>query len=181
MAKKKQKAPHEPRSPWDHGPDTYLARRGTVVEQVEGVDPDTGKKINPNSVTRRRRVDQVEKLWRSDKITRDQYEAAKKLREAFLATQRTPPAIKAVQVDSSPKPDAAIAMQIDRVSKFHAIARHIPTNAAPLVDAVVMMDRPVSGDLGDGRANGHRTAIRLIHLRLALDAVARGIGLSPKP
>ena len=157
MAKKKRK-PHNPSAPtqWDMGTGTRAATHLTVIEEAAEINPKTGKKHNPNGVKRRRRISWVEHYGRKGHLTREQVNAGLRLQEAFERTQRRPPALKKVQVDSSPKPDANIAIQCDRMDKYHRIARHIPTRYRPFIDHVVIHNRPIRAMKGcyNGRQEG---------------------------
>lgn len=161
----------------DMGPDTTAQRAGRVIEAADWVDPETGERKNPNNVRRARRIDLVESYYRRSSnplINERQFRAAVALRNAFEATQRTPPAIKAIQVDSSPKPDANVAMMIERQSKYHAIAKHVPKESAAVIDMVVICGHSI-GHHRDYRNRNHANGVAL--LRLGLTAVANGLGL----
>lgn len=139
---RRRKAPHKPTTPtsWDMGPDTPAQRAGKVVEPASYADPDTGKEINPNGVKRLRRVDLVEVYYRRGWISKRGFAAADALRKAYEGTQRSPPAINPVQVDTSPKPDQNVAIQIDRMSRYVALMGLVNTDHHRLVAAVVLED-----------------------------------------
>lgn len=138
----KRKKPHKPGMPssWDMGPDTAAQRAGKVIEPATMTD-ERGREVNPNNVKRARRVDLVEVYYRRGWISKRGFAAADALRKAWEATQRSPPAINPIQVDSSPKPDANVAIQIDRVSKYVGVMGLVQGEHRNLVAAVVLMDR----------------------------------------
>lgn len=159
--------------PWDTGPNTAAQRAGKVLEDATYTNEDTGEKVNPNNVRRARRIDVAESLRNRGKISDGGFKAASKLREVWEGTMRRPPAIKAVQVDSSPKPDQAIAMQIDRQSRFHAVARLVPQDDWPLIEHVVLANRSLTS-LGYRNA---RFTMGCHRLSGALDSLADKLGL----
>lgn len=170
--KTKKRAPYTPPTTWDAGPNTAAQRAGRVVEDVTETDPATGKRVNPNAVKRARRIDMAESYHKQGLITERQMKAAIKLREAYEATMRGPAAIKAVQVDSSPKPDQHIAITIDRVSKFIAISRHIPQPYEGIVKHVAIDNRSI-GSMYKGRLH----AKGVLMLREGLDLLADAMGM----
>lgn len=152
---------------------TFLASGGYGVHLEDAIlpDPVTGKPGNPNGVKRRRHRDQVEKYRDMGHITARQAEAGKKLRDAWEGVMRSPPAIKKVNVDTSSKPDQHIAILVDRIGAYHAIARHVRPEHAGIIDHVVLNNRSVGG-----RFRGRRHAAAMAALASALDDLADGIG-----
>ena len=96
-------------------------------------------------------------------------DGAEHLRSAFEGTQRTAPAIKAVQVDSTPKPDQHVAILIDRISKYSDAMRRVPKESIKVVEAVAIDNRAI-GHLKEYRGRKH--AVGVILLQKGLDAVA---------
>lgn len=86
-------------------------------------------------------------------ITTAGFNAAEKLRDAFEATQRAPGWPDNDRVQSSPKPDHAVTIQIDRLSKYHVIARLILAADMQIIAACVL-DRHGPERVRDKR--GHR-------------------------
>ena len=123
---------------WDLGATGPANRRDMVIEQAADIDPETGEIINPNGVVRARKVDKLEKWYRAGKISAAGYNAAEKLRDAFEATQRAPGWPDNDRVQSSPKPDHAVTIQTDRMSRFHAVSRYVATADRPIIDACVL-------------------------------------------
>jgi hypothetical protein len=122
---------------WDFGAKGQANQIGLVVEDAAEITP-AGKAANPNGVKRARRVDMLELWHRRGEITTAGYNAAEKLRDAFEATERAPGWPDNDRVQSSPKPDHAVTIQIDRLSKYHAIARHIHRDDRELISHCVL-------------------------------------------
>lgn len=123
---------------WDHGATGVANRAGLVIEQRGEPDPETGEMINPNGITGARRVDLLEFWHKRGNISTNGFNAAVKLRDAFEATQRGKPALPDNdRVSSSPKPDHAVAIMVDRISALSAITRHIETRDREIVLACV--------------------------------------------
>jgi hypothetical protein len=146
------------------------AARKVVLEDAAEIDPKTGKPVNPNNVKRLRRVDMLEIYFRRGWITRRGFTAAEALRDAWEATGKMKGMSWAQdRVDSTPKPDAAIDIQIDRVSRLAVYSRHI---SAPDVEIirVVVYDGNAIGSLKQYRGRAHEAGKE--HLRAALDRLA---------
>ena len=124
--------PSLPTAPWDFGADGPANKAREYVEE-DGAEPevnaDTGKVVNanPNKIKRVRFKDMLEVYAGRNWITARGYEAGKKLRRAWLETERGKGMdFSADKVDASPKPDAHIEITIDRISKLVRITRVIP-------------------------------------------------------
>lgn len=166
--------------PWDTGPDTAAQRAGKVIEDAEWTDPETGEKRNPNGVKRARRVDIAEMLHGKGYVSERGLKAAKFITEAFEQTQKSPPAIKKVHVDTSPKPDHAIAIQIDRISRYREAVRKIPPGCWGLVAWVCVDGRhpgsyPTIKALDMSNGGKHRLACRAFGKMI--EDVAEAMGL----
>lgn len=126
-------------SPWDHGAMGKANRIGLIVEERGEKDAKTGKVINPNGVTGARRVDLLEFWHRRGSISTEGYNAAEALRNAFEATQRGKPSLPDNdRVQSSPKPDQAVDIQIDRISRFEGLMRHVRVTDRAIITACVL-------------------------------------------
>ena len=152
---------------WDHGAMGQANRVNMVVEERADVDPETGKRVNPNGVTGVRRVDLLE-FWRNRKgITESGYQAAVRLRNAYEATMCSRPSLPDNdRVQSSPKPDMAVAIQIDRISRFEVMMRGVRDADRQIVRACVLDGRHPS-QLPQYRGDKSRDGFA--HLREALD------------
>lgn len=152
---------------WDHGAMGQANRAGLVIEERGEVDSGTGKRVNPNGVTGVRRVDLLE-FWRNRKsITEGGYQAAVRLRDAYEATMCAKPSLPDNdRVQSSPKPDHAVSIQIDRISRFERMMRQVRQQDRQIISACVL-DGKHPGALSQFK--GERCREGFIHLRDALD------------
>jgi len=76
-------------------------------------------------------------------------------------------------VDSTQKPDANIAITIDRISKYHAIARYIPPDSKRVIELVALENRAI-GHAKEYRGLNHAKGVRL--LQIGLDIMADKLG-----
>ena len=123
--------------PWDLGAKGQANQRDLILEDATETTPE-GSAANPNGVKRMRRVDMLERWHRLGKISTAGYNAAERLRDAFEATERAPGWPDNDRVQSSPKPDHAVTIQIDRLSKFHAIAKHVARDDQRIMNHCVL-------------------------------------------
>jgi len=164
--------------PWDMGATGPANRIGLVVEDRGETGPD-GKTHNPNQVKGARRVDMLEHWHRHGTISTAGYNAAITVRAAFENTQRSPgTSFEQDRVDSSPKPDHAVTIQIDRISGYHKVNRFVLAADAPLVHHCVLG----GGTPGSFRVKGARPYLGpnypagLRELAAALDRLAKAMG-----
>lgn len=169
-----------PQCPWDMGADGPANREGLHQEEATDVTPD-GETPNPNRVTRMRRKGLLEE-WHGNYvkgargktgvplvwITTRQYNAATALRDAWEATGKSPGWPDNDRVQSSPKPDHAVTIQIDRLSKYHRIAKHVPRG-----DQAILAHCVISGQAPKG--NGWEKLQAMDHLRAALERLATAL------
>ncbi len=141
LARRKPRAATVAPCPWDLGPTTAAQQAGKITEEATYTDPETGEKLNPNGVKRARRIDVAEFYFNKGYISESGWKAARAIREAWEATMQSQPAIKKVQVDSSPKPDAAVVIQVDRLSKLASVSKHIPPGYRGMIEHVVMSNQ----------------------------------------
>jgi hypothetical protein len=154
--------------PWDHGADGQANRKGLVVEERGEIDPKTGKVTNPNGVTGVRRVDLLDYWHKRGSISAAGFNAASALRDAFEATQKSPPCLPDNdRVQASPKPDHAVTIQIDRISRYHHLRKFVHPCDAHIIDRCVL------GGEHPGKVYGAlRTRQGFDDLRDALDRMA---------
>ena len=161
---------------WDGGATGPANRaRDQVVEPATDPDPETGKPTpNPNGVRRLRFVDMLEIWHRQGVISTAGYNAAEKLRDAFLATQRAPGWPDNDRVQSSPKPDHAVTIQIDRLAAFHDIWKFVTEGDRRILDTCILHDHSPAHLTIAGRRPyyGPRHTDGLRHVRAALDRLA---------
>lgn len=162
---------------WDMGADGKANRHGLEQEDAVEVDPETGKKSNPNGIVRMRRVDMIEVWHRKRVISTDGYNAAEKLRDAFERTQCAPGWPEAERVDSSPKPDHAVTLQITRLSRYHSIARCVHPDDWAIIDHCVLHGGiPATMRIKGARPyHGENSGAGLQALSAALDNLARAM------
>ncbi|VDS07567.1 hypothetical protein PARHAE_00744 [Paracoccus haematequi] len=141
---------------------------GLIIEQRGDIDPDTGETINPNGITGARRIDLLQYWHKRGSISTGGYNAAVMLRDAFEATMRSKPCLPDNdRVQSSPKPDHAVTIQIDRISRYEKLARHVHPQDKTLISACVLDGQHPSRIYG-----ALRTREGLAHLREALDRLS---------
>ena len=157
-------------APWDHGATGQANRIGLVIEERGETDPKTGKVTNPNGVTGARRVDMLEVYGKRGWITPRGLAAGEALRMAWLRTEMgtCPPWLRE-RVDSTPKPDAAVGIQIDRLSKLLRISRMVVPDDERIIHMVVEMGAAI-GALPEYR--GARHELGKAHLHDALERLA---------
>ena len=131
-------------APWDHGAMGQANRVNLVVEERADIDPETGKKINPNGITGARRKDMLEVYADRGWISQRAYGAGELLRVSWLRTDigRCAPWLRE-RVDSSPKPDAAVAIQIDRIAALLRVSSLIPAEDRIILDCVCGRGDPI--------------------------------------
>ena len=133
MAKRKSVTLAGPKG--DHGPGLQIA--GTYLEDV----PD-----DKNGMKRRRNKIQLDFLHRGaiHKLTLRQWEAGCKVRDAHARVEALSSGQPLKQkVDSSPKPDQAIAAQVDALSKVIQITKGIDRRLLRVVAHVCCNNLPL--------------------------------------
>ena len=163
-----------PVAPWDMGALGPANQRDLAQEDAADTTPD-GKEKNPNGVTRMRRISKLEKWHNTYRlmqrgrgkgpyITTRQYNAAERYLDAFEATMQAPGWPDNDRVQSSPKPDHAVAIQIDRVSRFHSVAGCLNAEERGIVETVLFGS--------ENMPEGRRFYARIERLRIILDKLA---------
>lgn len=140
MAGRKRKyRGHLPAYRGDHGPNTELAHAGTVIELLK--DERTGKK-NPNNMARRRRIEVIDHL---SFLSLRQYQAAREIRDAFCALERlTSGTPLKEQVDTSARPDAFMAAQVDAMTRWRRAMDAVPRQHRRLVEMICCQNVPIT-------------------------------------
>jgi hypothetical protein len=129
---------------WDMGAKGQANRIGLVQEPVTWTN-DKGEQVNPNNVKRMRRVDMLQKYHKDGVVTTRQLTAGAVLRDAWSKTEMGQGTdYSDPKVDSSPKPDQAIDIRIDRMSHYISITRLIPAEDKGILDAVACEGRAVA-------------------------------------
>ena len=146
----------------DHGTGTTAATTGTVLEAIKD---DKGR--NPNNMGQRRRKIIVNDMLSRGTITMRQHQAAEAIQMAHLSVERLSSGgpLKE-QVQSSPKPDAAITIQVGANSRLVHVMKPIKACDRALIEAVCWHNKPLRSAIRGGYVRGYA------RFRDALDAVA---------
>lgn len=157
-------------TPWDHGATGQANRVGLVIEERGETDPKTGKVTNPNGVTGARRVDMLDLYLKREVISPRAHAAGLILRRAWLKTGmgQCAPFLRE-RVDSTPKPDAAVAILVDRISALVRVSRLVPQRDVRVIEIVCAHGAGV-GALAEYRGPKHPFGLQ--HLSLALENLA---------
>lgn len=158
---------------WDQGATGPANRIGLVTEERGALDPDKGR-VNPNGVKGARRVDMLEIYHARGWISDRGYTAGETLRDAWAGTQRGKGMdYTAERVDSTPKPDASIDIQIDRVSRLVSLSKRIHPDDHDIIYTVAYEQRPIA-HLRQYRGRNHEAGKR--HLFSAFERLADALG-----
>lgn len=157
-------------SPWDQGATGPANRRRLVEEDATEIDPETGKqRPNPNGVRRMRRETWVVRYARQGKLNREQATVAVNLHAAWAGFPvRDPLAALGEAVDRS-KCDDPLAVMVDAKRWFYAMWKKVPTRCRPVIEHVVLNDRPLRSM--SGCRNGQIELIYMQRLQDGLTAI----------
>lgn len=139
----------------DHGTQTEAATAGTIVVKLDG----------PNNMGQRRRIDALDTIIARDILTLPQQQAAQAIRDAYArkdALSSGGPLKEWVQ--SSPRPDAAVAAQVDANSWWAHVVKPLSRDQRDLVRHVCGYGLPLRTAPNPRRASER--------FKVALDAVA---------
>lgn len=126
--RRKPSSPHVPQFNGDHGQNTLAAKIGTVVEPIVETDGS-----NPNQMARRRRVEAVDYF----KLSMRQEQAAKAIRNAYCrAEMLSSGGPLKEKVQSSSRPDAAVASQIEVQAELTFVMSGVPNACRRVVEHV---------------------------------------------
>lgn len=151
----------------DHGTGTAAALSGTEVVEIKN---DKGE--NPNHMGRRQRVNIAQRMMERGLLSTRQYQAADAIQVAYGAVQSLSSGGELKEkVDSSPKPDATIARQVDANSHLIFLMGAVPKQARPVVENVCFLNKPVTF-----LCKGRKAVFAYKQLRWALDLVADEVG-----
>lgn len=157
-------------SRWDQGAMGPANRIGLVTEDRGDVDPDTGEVRTHNNVKGVSRHDMLTVYHKRGILSKRAFSAGELLRNAWEATQRGRGAdLSGERVDSTSKPDATIAIHIDRVSKLVKLSRMVSPDDMQIIEAVAYEERPVS-HLKKYRGINHTKGIE--HMQAAFERLA---------
>lgn len=169
MAKKKKKPrqPYTPPTQWDHGQQTAAQNHLKVIEDAGEVDPKTGRRVNPNGVTRARRLSVIEDYFLAGKVTARQMEAGKAVLLAWEGTECGPSGKMKERVDRTAKPDENITVQLERMDRWFWISNRINLNRHHVMH-VCRLDREITKIAGYCKSDDRDMQA----LRDGLDALA---------
>lgn len=155
-------------APWggDHGTGTAMANAGT--ELVEVKDERGG---NPNRIKRRQRVNRLEVMMRRDWLSMRQYQAGRYIQDAYgLVHSLSSGSPIKERVQSSPKPDRVVAMQVEAHSMLKRAMDHVLYSERAIIELVCWHNKPMAVLVRQGHA---RAPARL---KAALNRVADALG-----
>lgn len=128
---------------WDRGADGPANRRRLVEEPATDIDPETGKETpNPNNVRRVRRQSWLVTYALAGHIDKGQFAAGEKLRMAADGMREKDP-LAAIGADIMRHQSDPIAAIVDARQFFRQLWSVIPPSSRPIVERVVIEDRPL--------------------------------------
>ena len=167
---------------WDLGAAGSANRHGLIIEPSGEPNPVTGIIENPNNVIRARRVDMLDVWRKKGVISQAGWYAGVKLRDAIEATQKAPGWPDNDRVQSSPKPDHAVTIQIDRLSAVSNITKHIAAGDKDLLWHCTSGGIPATLVVqGVKPYHGRAYEAGLLHLSQGLDRLADAMGWGASP
>lgn len=154
--------------PWDMGATGPANRAGLVEEERGEKHPKTGKVIQGTEAKGVRRVDLLDFWQRRGSISEAGALAGKTLRAAYEHTMRSPPALPDNdRVQVSPKPDHAISIQMERMSRFAKLMGKVAREDRDIIRVCVLDGGHPARVYGATRsAHGFK------HLRSALERLS---------
>ena len=115
----------------DHGPNTQAATAGTVIVAI----PDS-----PNKMARRQRINVINAM----DLTMRQLQAAQAIETAHCKTEMLSSGGPLKEyVQASPKPDAAVAMQCDAISRMVLVMSAVRKSEREIVEHVCFHNQPL--------------------------------------
>ncbi|MDG4650101.1 hypothetical protein P6F26_16760 [Roseibacterium sp. SDUM158017] len=158
-----KKAVTLPQFTGDHGTGTAAAMAQTFLEPMKNDDG----KPDPNKRARRRRIEVIDHLT---SLSLRQYQAAREIRDAYCQCEKLSSGSPLKeQVDSSARPDATMAIQVDAMSRLRRAMKMVPNHMRPIVEAVCwhntqIKDLPVTRGVAISTLQGAMTCVAN-HLR----------------
>jgi len=158
-----------PDTPWDQGAEGPANRIGLVDQERGEVDLATGEVINPNRVFGKVRMPIFMRYQRQGRITEEHAAAAQRLYAAYVGhPTRDPLAAIGERVDFGEATDPNV-LAVDRRREFHAMWRKVPAPCKPVIEHVVLNDRPIRAMAGASKLEV--AAVFLARLVEGLEAV----------
>jgi hypothetical protein len=158
-----------PPTTWDMGATGPANRERLHEEPATEIDPETGKdQPNPNGVRRARRHSWPEIYAKQRKLTPAQAAAAANLYAAWAGhPARDPLAAIGETVDRERYTDPQSAT-VDARRRFYAMWQIVPRASRPVLEHVVLEDRPIRSMVG---CHGSSEGRYMERLREGLDAI----------
>ena len=151
---------------WDRGADGQANRHRLVEEPATDIDPETGKETpNPNNVRRVRRQSWLVTYALAGHIDKGQFAAGEKLRMAADGMREKDP-LAAIGADIMRHQSDPIAAIVDARQFFRQLWSVIPPSSRPVVERVVIEDRPLQ------KCNSEQRERYMQRLRDGLQAIA---------
>jgi len=160
-ARKKPQKP-KPMVVGDIGPLTQAQQSNVDFEDIKG--DANGRKYK----RRREQLDwMIYKAAPSQRISTRQWQAGIEIRNRYCAKEALSSGDELKeQVDKSPRPDGAVAAQIDAISALKEVMDLVPSNMLAVVEHVCHHNEPISSFPNPGAK---------AQLQVALDLVANGL------
>lgn len=157
--------------PGDRGA-TGPANLERLIEEERGTeDPETGRVINPNQYRGNRRQPWFEKYASKGRLTHQQHAAAARLFAAYEGfPARDPLAAIGESIDKSLWGSDPMAAKVDQKREFYRMWASVPVSSRPVVEHVVLNDRPLRALAGCN--NAHSEERHMQRLCAGLDALA---------
>lgn len=158
-------------APGDRGA-TGPANLERLVEEERGTnDEETGKLLNPNGYKGNRRQPWFERYAAKGKLTHQQHAAAARLFAAYEGfPARDPLAALGESVDRSLWGSDPMAAKVDQKREFYRMWSDIPLSSRPVVEHVVLNDRPLRAMAGCN--NSFSEERQMQRLCAGLDAIS---------
>lgn len=163
-----------PPNVWDFGAEGPANQERLRVEERGHVDETTGKTVNPNNRRGVRRETWIDRYERKEKLTTAQAQTARWLRAASEGRgSEDPLAALSGPVDGGAYMSDPQAEAFDRRRAFFRVWAKVPLWAKPVIERVVLHDRPVRSLCTSGQQEARhldRLQRGLDHLRDVVDA-----------
>jgi hypothetical protein len=130
------------RTPWDFGASGPANQDGLIIEPRGDLDPETGRVTNPNTRLGARRETWVDRYLRVGKLTVAQASMARWLRDAAEGRGSQDP-LQALRIDRQAGGSDPAAAAFDARRAFHRMWALLPAWARPVIERVVLEDRPL--------------------------------------
>ena len=147
----------------DLGPSTPMQSANTIVRPVKDCKNGSKQKVRQHA---------LDLMIKQERISKRQYMAGNEISMAYEAQFKSPPALKPVQVDTSPNPTASVAIQVDRASKHAWLKKAVPPDMREVVDHVCEQGHAIGQ-----KWKGSNHATQSANLKMALDLVANRLGI----